>query len=117
MAREARLSLVLHASIVGLAVLFLLTPTAAVAADSDSDGIEDGADNCPSDPNPGQEDEDSDGVGDPCDPCPSKQRGTESIQNLRIPRLTGPISGGRSEPVRTLRGSAENTLRPGTIST
>ena len=40
------------------------------AVDSDGDGIEDTADNCPSVANPGQEDADSDGVGDACDNCP-----------------------------------------------
>jgi sugar lactone lactonase YvrE len=37
------------------------------SADSDSDGIPDGTDNCPDDSNAGQEDMDSDGSGDVCD--------------------------------------------------
>jgi len=38
--------------------------------DEDSDGIWDGADNCPTVPNTEQTDTDTDGVGDACDRCP-----------------------------------------------
>ena len=37
--------------------------------DSDGDGIDDGVDNCPTTPNPLQEDADGDGLGDVCDNC------------------------------------------------
>lgn len=39
--------------------------------DSDMDGVGDGADNCPEDANPMQEDMDMDGAGDACDACPA----------------------------------------------
>ncbi|MEM7246078.1 MAG: thrombospondin type 3 repeat-containing protein [Acidobacteriota bacterium] len=42
----------------------------SMAPDIDADGLPDIDDNCPSDPNPDQEDRDADGFGDPCDPCP-----------------------------------------------
>lgn len=38
--------------------------------DVDLDGVADELDNCPTDPNPFQEDADGDGAGDVCDPCP-----------------------------------------------
>ncbi len=38
--------------------------------DSDLDGVLNDIDNCPDDPNPGQEDTDGDGAGDVCDLCP-----------------------------------------------
>lgn len=40
--------------------------------DSDGDGVPDGRDNCPEQPNPGQADEDGDGRGDACDNCPQQ---------------------------------------------
>jgi hypothetical protein len=45
---------------------------ADMANDEDVDGVADGCDNCPADPNtPGQLDGDRDGVGDVCDPHPT----------------------------------------------
>jgi len=43
----------------------------ACVFDSDGDGVDDGVDNCPDTPNPGQADADGDGVGDACDNCPA----------------------------------------------
>ena len=44
--------------------------TLCEATDADGDTIPDDADNCPTNPNPGQEDGDGDSVGDDCDNCP-----------------------------------------------
>lgn len=44
--------------------------TLCEATDVDADSVPDDADNCPTDPNPGQQDGDSDSVGDDCDNCP-----------------------------------------------
>ncbi|MCX5744311.1 MAG: hypothetical protein NT062_17615 [Proteobacteria bacterium] len=41
------------------------------ALDEDLDGLVDGCDDCPADPNPDQKDTDRDGVGDACDPRPT----------------------------------------------
>jgi hypothetical protein len=43
----------------------------AYEPDSDSDGVPDGSDNCPTVANPTQLDTDLDGVGDACDNCPN----------------------------------------------
>jgi hypothetical protein len=47
--------------------------------DGDGDGVPDDADNCPDDPNPGQEDADLDLIGDVCDPFPN-DRDNEQAQ-------------------------------------
>jgi hypothetical protein len=57
---------------VGRLSLRLVRVEEGVAIDSDGDGIPDGCDNCPANPNPDQLDADGDGRGDACDPCPDE---------------------------------------------
>ena len=45
----------------------LIIPAIAIAADSDSDGVDDAVDNCPAVSNASQADGDADGIGDACD--------------------------------------------------
>jgi hypothetical protein len=60
----------LQGTIGGNADAFLALVTGD-CSDTDEDGICDTVDNCPSDPNPLQEDSDADLVGDSCDLCPA----------------------------------------------
>jgi hypothetical protein len=54
---------------IGLAASEMVSNTTA-CTDDDCDEVCDDCDNCPSHPNPGQDDSDGDGKGDACDNCP-----------------------------------------------
>ncbi len=49
--------------------------------DVDGDGVENSADNCPAESNPGQEDADADGYGDVCDNCPGDNNPAQEDQD------------------------------------
>jgi C1A family cysteine protease len=49
--------------------------------DSDNDGIPDAQDNCPDDPNQGQQDTDGDGIGDVCDDCDDRDDDSDGVVN------------------------------------
>lgn len=51
-----------------------LSPDSGISGDRDLDGVCDGSDNCPSNPNPDQADIDGDGIGDVCDSCTASFR-------------------------------------------
>jgi hypothetical protein len=60
-------------------------------ADTDGDGIEDSADNCPTISNPSQTDTDSDGVGDVCDNCPNDSNpGQENLDGDALGDICDP---------------------------
>lgn len=49
--------------------------------DGDGDGVPDASDNCPTKPNPGQQDSDGDGRGDVCDNCPGTPNPDQADSN------------------------------------
>ena len=73
--------------------------TAVNPNDADGDGKVNASDNCPGEPNPGQEDSDGDGKGDACDLCPAPNPGTTpcpttlyAVKQATSPFLGQPVS-------------------------
>jgi len=66
------------------------------AGDSDGDGILNALDNCPTDPNPGQEDADDDDKGDVCDDCAEPNPGNSAcpttLYEVKQANVTGAVA-------------------------
>lgn len=62
-------------------LLVLQRSTGGGCVDTDGDGVCDSEDNCPANPNPGQEDTDGDGVGNACDNCPTVKNADQADSN------------------------------------
>ena len=81
-----------------LAVLlfFALLPAAALAADSDGDGVADDADNCSVVANGGQDDADGDGYGNACDGDYNNDGATDEADRAIIQAAVGSQQGDAS---------------------
>ncbi len=68
-------------------VLPVVPPAPAPPPDVDGDGVFDAKDNCPTTPNPGQEDRDGDGFGDACEPHVESDEGAIEARGLMLKRI------------------------------
>ena len=84
--------------------------TIVTLPDADGDGVADGADNCPTTPNPGQEDSDGDGIGDACDaPTETLYCDDKTIGQL-LSSGTYNIIDNRGGPSKNLKGTKNADL-------
>lgn len=72
----------IQACVIAIASVFVLSGCGTnLDADTDSDGIADIADNCPTLANANQVDSDLDGLGDACDNCPDDSNADQEDQD------------------------------------
>ncbi|HWS88074.1 MAG TPA: thrombospondin type 3 repeat-containing protein [Pyrinomonadaceae bacterium] len=80
---------------------------ACVGPDADNDGVTDSADNCPTAPNPGQENADGDAQGDVCDPDDDND-GVNDTSDLCPGTPTGTLVGASGCPLANDKDACKN---------